>query len=135
MLGRNVSWLVCQLQTNELGLRHLFEELDGKTNSSTGWSGELGKMLKSVDSMEREYSFKVINKGPELIELPEDVLKDLSTDQNLLYQLAKAVRSGFLLDRLETNVTYLVSTYIPMWFQIKVKNSWLYGPRHVLNHL
>ena len=173
MLGRKVTWLICQLHTNELGLRHLFEELDGKTNSSTGWSGELGKKLKTVDSMERDYSFKVINKGPELIELPENVLKDLSTDQSLLYKLAKAVRSGMLprdialrkvgtmvhsrwltfaesnllmwmskhgltgelLDRLETIVSYLVSTYIPMWFQIKVKNSWLYGPRHVLTHL
>jgi hypothetical protein len=100
-------------------------------------------------------------------------VKDLSTDQNLLYQLAKAVRSGHLprdiglrkvgtmvhsrwltfaesnllmwmskhglagelLERMETIVTYLVSTYIPMWFQIKVKHSWLYGPRHVLTHL
>ena len=96
LLGRKVVWLVCQLHTNELGLRHLFEELDGKTNSKTGWSGPLGKLLKSVQSMKRNYSFKKVSLGPELIELPPEILKDLSTDQSLLYQLAKAVRSGHL---------------------------------------
>ena len=173
LLKRKVNWLVCQLHTNELGLRHLFELLDGKTNSKTGWSGFLGRLLKLIEGMEREYMFKVINLGPELIELPDDVVRDLSTDQSLLYQLAKAIRSGHLprdvalrkvgtmvhsswltfaenlsllwmskygltgemLDRLETIVTYLVSVYIPMWFQIKVHSSWLYGPRHVLTHL
>ena len=173
LMKRKVNWLVCKLHTNELGLRQLFEMLDGKTNSKTGWSGFLGRLLKLLESMEREYSFKVINLGPDLIELPEDVVRDLSTDQNLLYQLAKAVRSGHLprdialrkvgtmvhsrwltfaehlcllwmskhgltgemFDRLETIVTYLVSVYIPMWFQIKVNSSWLYGPRHVLTHL
>ena len=32
-------------------------------------------------------------------------------------------------------VTYMVSVYGPMWFEIKVKSSWLEGPRHVLTHL
>ena len=27
LLGRKVVWLICQLHTNELGLRHLFAEL------------------------------------------------------------------------------------------------------------
>ena len=173
MLGRKVVWCICQLHTNELGLRHLFEELDGKTNSKTGWSGPLGKLLKSVQGMLRNYNFKKVSNGPELIELPPEVVKDLSTDQSLLYQLAKAVRSGHLprevalrkpgsvvhsrwltfaqtllfmwmsehglsghlLEVLETIVTYLVSCYIPMWFEIKVKSSWLDGPRHVLTHL
>ena len=29
----------------------------------------------------------------------------------------------------------MVSVYAPMWFEIKVKHSWLEGPRHVLTHL
>ena len=85
LLGRKVVWLVCQLHTNELGLRHLFEELDGKTNSKTGWNGPLGKLLKSVQSMKTNYSFKKVSLGSELIEVPPEVLKDLSTDQSLLY--------------------------------------------------
>ena len=42
---------------------------------------------------------------------------------------------GELLDRLETIVTYIVSVYPVMWFEIKVKHSWLEGPRHVLKEL
>ena len=42
---------------------------------------------------------------------------------------------GELLDRLETIIIYLVSLYFPMFFQIKVKHSWLEGPRHVLREL
>ena len=42
---------------------------------------------------------------------------------------------GELYDRLETIVTYCVSVYFPMFFLIKVKHSWLEGPRHVLHEL
>ena len=42
---------------------------------------------------------------------------------------------GELLKRLETIVTYLVSLYFPMFFLIKVKHSWIEGPRHVLHEL
>ena len=38
LLGKKVTWLICQLHCNELGLRHLFTELDGETSSKTGWS-------------------------------------------------------------------------------------------------
>ena len=34
----------------------------------------------------RDYTFKVIDLGGELIELSEDVVKDLSSDKNLLNQ-------------------------------------------------
>ena len=42
---------------------------------------------------------------------------------------------GELLERLETIVTFIVSVYCPMWFNIKVKHSWLEGPRHILTEL
>ena len=42
---------------------------------------------------------------------------------------------GELYTRLETIVTYLVSVYVHMFFLIKVKHSWLEGPRHVLHEL
>ena len=73
-----------QIHTYELHLRHLFEELYGKTKNKTGRSEELGKLLKTSDIMERDYSFKVTKLGPELNELAEDVVKDLSPDRNLL---------------------------------------------------
>ena len=171
-LGRKVTWLICQLHTNELGLRHLFEELDGKTNSKTGWSGELGKLLKTVKEMEVDPLYEPLTLG-EMIELPVDVESQLSSDQSILYKRVQAVRSGVLqkdvalltggslvhsrwltfaselcmlwmskhglagelFERLKTVVTYIVSVYAPLWFEIKTKHSWLYGPRHVLKHL
>ena len=95
-LGRKVNWLICQLHTNELGLRHLFEELDGKTSSKSGWSGELGKLLKTTSNMGINYNFEPITLGPGIIDLPEEIVNDLSKDQYLIYQRAQAVRSGNL---------------------------------------
>ena len=173
LLGRKVTWLICQLHCNELGLRHLFAELDGKTSSKTGWSGPLGQLLKSLSKMEINPNFKQIDVGPEMTDLPEEVNGDLSSDQGLLRLRTRAVRSGHLprevalrkagsvvhsrwvtfasevlllwmsahglvgeeLMILETVVIYIVSVYVPMWFEIKVKHSWVEGPRHVLTHL
>ena len=172
-LGRKVNWQICQLHSNELELRHLVEKLDGKTDSKTGWSGPVAKLLAKVKDMRPNYTFKKIEVGPDLIDLPEEVVKDLSTDQHLLYLRCKAARTGHLprdvalrksgtivhsrwvttaqtflemwqsyhsldgdlLERLETIVTFIVSVYCPMWFNIKVKHSWLDGPRHILTEL
>ena len=53
-------------------------------------------MLNNVKDMKPNYDFERIDLGPNLIELPEEVLHDLSTDQNLLYKRCKAVKSGVL---------------------------------------
>ena len=36
---------------------------------------------------------------------------------------------GELYKRLEMIVAFVVSVYFPMWFNIKVKHSWVEGPR------
>lgn len=48
LLGKNLVWNICDLHTGELGLRHLIQELDGKTLSHNKWSGHLGKMLDTA---------------------------------------------------------------------------------------
>ena len=45
MLERKLTWLVCFLHLNELPLRHLISDLDGKTTSDHTFSGPLGKAL------------------------------------------------------------------------------------------
>ena len=40
-LGRKLVWIVCDLHTGELPLRHLIIELDGPTLSGNKWSGPL----------------------------------------------------------------------------------------------
>lgn len=44
-LNRRLVWIIFDLHTGELGLRHLIENLDGATLSYNKWSGPLGKML------------------------------------------------------------------------------------------
>jgi hypothetical protein len=46
--------------------------------------------------MKSKYDFGKIDGGPGLIELPEDVIRDLSTDQNLPYKRCLAAITGVL---------------------------------------
>ena len=55
-----------------------------------------GQAVEVCAEHAEELQLQKVSHGPEWIELPPDVLKDLSTDQSLLYQLAKAVHSGHL---------------------------------------
>ena len=172
-IGRKLHWIICQIHTNELGLRSLISQMDGKTTSKDCLSGPLGRLLKQLPSMKTNPNFPAISVGPSLISLPPDVVKSLSSDANRAYLRCQAVRTGVLprdlslrktgkcvhsrwlntgdaflelwmkkhglhgelYARLETIVTYLVSVYFPMFFLIKVKHSFLEGPRHVLHEL
>ena len=42
---------------------------------------------------------------------------------------------GRELENLRLIVEYIVGIYVPMWFEIKVKHSCVYGPDHVLKQL
>ena len=125
-IGRKLHWLICMAHTNELGLRQLIQTLDGKTDSKKGFSGPLGKLLKKVDTMKTNRNFKKISVGPELIELPSEIVKTLSTDANLAYLRCKAVRSGILPRDVELRKTGEIvhsrwlttgSTFLDMWMK------------------
>ena len=51
-LGKILFWLICQLHTNELPLKHLITYLDGETKSNNKWSGVIGPMLVSLTTSE-----------------------------------------------------------------------------------
>ena len=70
-LGHRLFWIVCQLHTNELKLRRLIGETDGKTNSKDGFTGELGKMLPSVQDMEQDFKFQALPGKVPVIQLRE----------------------------------------------------------------
>jgi hypothetical protein len=65
-LGRKLVWIVCDLHTGELGLRHLVTALDGKTLSGNKWSGPLGKMLDNANELVINANFQRIEIGPSL---------------------------------------------------------------------
>ena len=100
LLNRKLVWLVCDLHTNELPLRHLVESLDGKTLSATAWSGELGKLLPTVLELEIDPGFKPVTVGPPSADMPPDIAQDLSNDQHYGYHMLRAVRAGVVPARL-----------------------------------
>nr|XP_047125873.1 uncharacterized protein LOC124807716 isoform X2 [Hydra vulgaris] len=99
-LNKRLNWLICALHTNELPLRHLIVELDGKTLSNNKWSGELGKLLNMVTDLDANKNFEKITLGEPPIVLPGKILKDLSTDQACGYRIVTAIRSGVLPENL-----------------------------------
>ena len=84
-IGRKVYWGVCDLYTNELGLRHLFQKIDGLTTGNNSFKGPIGKSLSKVKSLLRNENFEAITEGPETIGMPDAIAKDLSSDQKYLY--------------------------------------------------
>lgn len=95
-LGRRLVWIVCDLHTGELGLRHLIIALDGPTISNNKWSGKLGKMLDDATDLEINPKFPKIDSAPQLPQLSEEVIRDLSTDQSYAYRITEAIRTGVL---------------------------------------
>ena len=60
-----------------------------------GFSGPISKQLSHLNSMKKS-SFEAIPGTEELIELPEKIVKEMSTDASLSYKLLCAIRSGKL---------------------------------------
>ena len=87
-VGRPMHWFVCLLHANELPLRHLVAKLDGKTSGPKGFSGEVGKKLENCEQKE------VIDFDPISSELTVVDRDQLSTDQQYMYEIHRAVVSG-----------------------------------------
>jgi hypothetical protein len=96
LLGHKCHWAICMLHSNELFLRHLIEGVDGPTSSSTGFVGPVGKCLSDVNKMEYNPQFKALPDGESYVDIPETIIKNMSTDQKQSYKLCKAVKTGVL---------------------------------------
>lgn len=91
-LGFPVHWIVCLLHMNELPLRALFKRLDGETSGPKAFKGQIGKQLAGVNERSICDFEKVFS--DHLPVLPNNVVKDLSTDQKYLYEMCHAIQSG-----------------------------------------
>ena len=96
LLGHKCFWVVCNIHTLELLLCHLIIALDGPTNSKDGYQGNVGKHLSSVDSMIYNPEFKALPVEEEFISLPDEILKNMSTDAKVSYRLCQSIKSGSL---------------------------------------
>lgn len=159
-LHRPLQWFICQLHANELPLRHLFEYLDGPTTGPKGFSGPIGKSLMNCEklpiidfvpitcvlpscmnsndlSTDQKYLFDLCSavsvgicpvdhslRNPGLINHSRWL-----TTANRILRLYVATRSPS--DELKTIVTFIVTVYAPVWFEIKNAPSCKDGARHV----
>ncbi|KAG0723157.1 hypothetical protein GWK47_043166 [Chionoecetes opilio] len=96
MLGRKLFWSICVLHTNELPLRHLITSIDGPTSSDTVFTSPVCSLLSSVNEMQYNAEFRGVPGGEDLTEIPEYILVNMSTDQQVSYQLVQAVKRGVL---------------------------------------
>lgn len=90
---------MCLLHSNELPLRRLFQELDGTTSGPSTFNGPIGKLIVEKGYLNKLpfVKFKKINCEP----LPIMDRKVLSKDQQYLYDILEAVRTGAVSKKLQ----------------------------------
>ncbi|KAK8383358.1 hypothetical protein O3P69_019021 [Scylla paramamosain] len=132
-IGRKLVWIVCDLHTNELPLRHLIQELDGKTLSNNRWSGPLGKMMDSATELQINRALKESQLA--LHSLSLHILWLTTALRFCRIWVAHHILKGNQLYNLRLIVQFIVGVYLPNWFNTKVKSSFSEGPRHVLFQL
>ena len=92
----------CGLHLYELPLCHLIEQLAGPTKRDTRFHGPLGKALGTVTELpiDKKLKKKTLNNGSDLIEPPDEVVKDISADRRYGYEICAAINSGIMPDEL-----------------------------------
>ena len=86
-------WIVCQLHSNKLPLRHLFIHLDSKTSGPGQFTGPIGKLLSETNYE----NLQVVNFEPipvDTTDIAEEYFSDLSSDRRYLAEMCNAVSTG-----------------------------------------
>ena len=84
-LQRPVQWIICLLHSNELSLRHLIEDLDGKTNRPKGFAGPFGRQLNNCEKLPVAEFDAIVSPNIDINDTK------LSTDQKYLLDIYRAV--------------------------------------------
>ena len=157
-LQRPVQWIIRLLHCNELSLRHLIEDLHGKTTGPKGFTGPLGRQLNNCEKLSVAEFDAIVSPNIEINDT------ELSTDQKYLLDIYRAVSGGscssslaarnpgkmvhsrwlttanrFLRIYVSTNepssnlikiVQFIMTVYVPVWFNIKKNSSFIEGAKH-----
>jgi hypothetical protein len=92
-LGRPLQWLVCELHTNELPFRKYFSDVDG--GQMTGPATSSGVIAKAI--MFDPKDIPIVDFLPiagQVVDVPDEVRKDLSTDQLYFMKACLTVQVG-----------------------------------------
>ena len=101
LIGHKLERANCTLHLNELHYRAVCQKLGVKTLSGDRWAGPIGQSLPKVKDMKINEHFEPIPGETELLELPADVVDDLSSDQKTLYKMIKMVKTGEMIPNLQ----------------------------------
>ena len=158
-LQRPLHWFICMLHANELPLRHLLADIDGKTNGPHGFTGPIGTKLKHCETL------PIVSFAPIVASIDSITMEELSTDQRYLYEIHQAVSQGKISEALAMRspgnlnhsrwlttanrilrlyvatenpsdnllcLAYFVMTvYAPMWLKIKTNPHVQTGAKHI----
>ena len=70
------------------------QKLDGPTTSGNSFSGEVGKLLSVTQKLPYNPNFEPLVLGEPLVELPVDVMADLSHSQQFGFRMLKGLEAG-----------------------------------------
>ncbi|KAG0713532.1 hypothetical protein GWK47_016035 [Chionoecetes opilio] len=140
MLGRKLFWSICALHTNELPLRHLITSIDGPISSDTGFTGPVCSLLSSVNEMQVQRRVQRRPSGEDLTEIPEYILVNMSTDQQMAHHSPVArvhVDQKVWTDwhRTGNPSQVLPAGVLKLYYDIKVHHRLKDGPKHILKQL
>jgi hypothetical protein len=92
-LGRELQRMGCLLHFNELPVKELAKKLYGKTTGPNTYEAELNDIVNNPDLTYKPIvKFKKI--PSEGYDIPEEVVSDLSTHANYLYEFSKGLSEG-----------------------------------------
>lgn len=89
---RPLQWFICLLHFNELPLKNLIKEHDGRTTGPNSFTGKIGKQLENcekrpiIEFQTIEFRCEVLNKG--------EISSSLSSDQRYLFDICSAISNG-----------------------------------------
>ena len=92
-MGQPFNRFLCCLHLNELPLRHLVTYYLGETSGPNSFKSALGKQV--VDLKKPTIAEFPAIPNDDFPILPEETVKSLSRDQNMLYRASRAVINGF----------------------------------------
>ena len=79
LVNHKCHWGICQIHTNELPLQRLIKILDGEIVPKSEFTRPISKFLLLVP---RNFDFSSLTDTVSLIQLSEDVIKNMSTEQH-----------------------------------------------------
>ena len=83
-LGRKIHLIGFTLHHNELPFRIIFKKVDGSTKCPNKFSGPIGKLISIGFHLNPQVKFTKVDSPMKILNIPNEVIKDLSHDQRLL---------------------------------------------------